>query len=675
MKDIPLAQLGEKPPPPRSRMGKRRALALALVHLFIVWRIVDWQLRGETLTPLEPSESAQTLRDGLINAGSILFALAIVSTLVFGRFFCGWLCHVVALQDLCAWGLKKIGIRPKPFRSRLMLWAPLGLALYIFLWQPLAPRLFEGQSILPPQGFQPAFVDDDFWGTFPPPAIAIPFLLVCGFATVYFLGAKGFCTYGCPYGGVFAPVDRVSPTRIVVDHDACESCGHCTAVCTSNVRVHQEVADHGMVIDPGCMKCLDCVSACPNDALGLGVRTPPVLKKTPRATRNPRGLSWGEEAVAGLTFLVVLLATFRAYGPDKLPLLFAGGVAICAMPVAVALWRALHANDVRLLRVQIKRSGAWKPGGMVCLVVAGAAGLLTAHTGWVNYNRWQGDVAYRSIDVSTRGVLTGRVAPLGGDRRLEIERGIAHYETAAHFSRGGIGLLHSDRSSARTASMLIAIGEFQAAGEQLDDLLEREGLRDELAVGRAEVHLQLGEGAAAENKLASAVAYNPAAWQSMELLVELKMRERDATGSIRLIDDALDRIDRSWKTREARGRLELLAARIAGSTGDGPGALRRIENAAQADPRSAQIAEMRAAMLLQIAGDAPAALAELERAIELEPGPAPRHLRLAEIRLSTGDQEGAAEAARAWLARVDQSAETRRVAARFLPSSDSSEAD
>src|SRR4029453_12361217 len=118
----------------------------------------------------------------------------------------------------------------------------------------------------------------DFWATFPQSAwIIVPFLLVCGFATVYFLGSKGFCTYGCPYGGFFAPLDKLATGRILVT-DACEGCGHCTAVCTSNVRVHEEVREYGMVVDPGCMKCMDCVSVCPNDALYFGFAKPAIVK-------------------------------------------------------------------------------------------------------------------------------------------------------------------------------------------------------------------------------------------------------------------------------------------------------------------------------------------------------------------------------------------------------------
>ena len=91
--------------------------------------------------------------------------------------------------------------------------------------------------------------------------------------TVYFLGQKGFCTYACPYGGFFGLADKLSPGKIRVT-DACNQCGHCTATCTSNVLVHAEVKQYGMVVDPGCMKCMDCISVCPNDALYFGFGKP-----------------------------------------------------------------------------------------------------------------------------------------------------------------------------------------------------------------------------------------------------------------------------------------------------------------------------------------------------------------------------------------------------------------
>ncbi|MGA1046072.1 MAG: 4Fe-4S binding protein, partial [Phycisphaerales bacterium] len=224
----------------KSRNAWKRAVVLGVIQVLIIAHVVQWWLMGTTVAPFEPSEAMETLKYGVVTVGFIFFALALASTAILGRWFCGWGCHVVMLQDLC-------------------------------------DLTWPGWSI--------QLTTEDFWRTFPGVAVAVPFLFICGFACVYFLGAKGYCTYGCPYGGFFAPLDEVAPGRIRVT-DACEHCGHCTAVCTSNVRVHEEVRDFGMVVDPGCMKCMDCVSVCPNDALYFGFGAPAVRKDAVRRSEG-----------------------------------------------------------------------------------------------------------------------------------------------------------------------------------------------------------------------------------------------------------------------------------------------------------------------------------------------------------------------------------------------------
>ena len=107
----------------------------------MVAHIIQWRIMGKTISPIEPSETMHTLQRGAINAGFIFFSLAILATLIFGRFVCGWGCHILALQDFCGWLLKKIGLTPKPFRSRLLVYVPLIGALYMFVW-PTAYRFF-----------------------------------------------------------------------------------------------------------------------------------------------------------------------------------------------------------------------------------------------------------------------------------------------------------------------------------------------------------------------------------------------------------------------------------------------------------------------------------------------------------------------------------------------------
>src|SRR6266536_5216586 len=99
----------------KSKTSRWRAAALIALNLFMIAHIIQWRVMGKTVSPIEPSETMHTLQRGAINAGFIFFSLAILATLIFGRFVCGWGCHILALQDLCGWFLKKIGLHPKPF--------------------------------------------------------------------------------------------------------------------------------------------------------------------------------------------------------------------------------------------------------------------------------------------------------------------------------------------------------------------------------------------------------------------------------------------------------------------------------------------------------------------------------------------------------------------------------
>src|SRR5262249_51648132 len=162
-----------------------------LVNLIMIGHLIQWYIHGMTLSPVEPSESMQTLEQGMVNTGFVFFAAALLTTVLFGRFFCGWGCHIVSLQDFCSWMMNKLGVRPRPFRSRLMLYIPLGVALYIFVWPSfkkvvLTPLMGDDGGALPHGlGSVPPvdrltkhFIIQDFWATFPPWYTAIPYFLV-----------------------------------------------------------------------------------------------------------------------------------------------------------------------------------------------------------------------------------------------------------------------------------------------------------------------------------------------------------------------------------------------------------------------------------------------------------------------------------------------------------------
>ncbi|MEE9533052.1 MAG: 4Fe-4S binding protein, partial [Acidimicrobiia bacterium] len=343
-----------------SRYGRRRAATLAAVYLLFALHITHWKVAGKTLAPLELNEVMYTLELGIVTAGFLFRAAAFVSAAIFGRFFCSWGCHILALEDLCAWMLGNVGIRPKPIRSRVLLLVPPGALFYMFIW-PQISRILKGQPlpeirILSDAGGWASFVTTDFWRNLPGPGISILTFAICGFAIVYFLGSRSFCTYACPYGVIFALADRIAPGRIITKR-VCRQAGHCTAICPSHVRVHEEISTFGMVVDSSCLKCLACVGTCPNQALGFGFTRPSLLRSFSRIGRRRlrHDFTLGEDALMALTFIATLLIFRGLY--NLVPFIMTLGLGGLFAYLAVLCLRLARHPHLGLNNFQLKRSG------------------------------------------------------------------------------------------------------------------------------------------------------------------------------------------------------------------------------------------------------------------------------------------------------------------------------
>lgn len=354
----------------------------------MIAHVIQWMIAGETISPVEPSESMETITSGAINAGFIFFAVALLATLILGRWVCGWGCHLIAYQDLTLWVLKKFKLRPKAFSTRLFWLVPLVAAIYMFVWPELV-RLWVGVH-RPHTTWH--VMTTGFWDTFPQYGIAILTVLVCGVAMIHFLGPKGFCTFACPYGAFFGLTDKLAVGRIRVTDD-CHECGHCTSVCSSNVRVAEEVKLYKMVVDPGCMKCMDCVTVCPNDALYFGLGAP-ALGRRPVEPRPKRrfDLGWGEEVLALLIFVAVFLAFRGLYG--KFPFLMSLGVAGVVTYLIMKVLHMAFKPDVLIQRTKLKVGGTIQPAGKLYAAGVFAVLVFTVHSGIWRYHDFVGGLAF-----------------------------------------------------------------------------------------------------------------------------------------------------------------------------------------------------------------------------------------------------------------------------------------
>jgi len=553
--------------------------------------IAHWKLSGTTLAPLELNEVMYTLEAGVITAGFLLMVSMALATLIFGRFFCSWACHILALEDLCSWLLRKLHIRPRALRSRVLALVPAAALFYMFIW-PQILRWREGRPppelrLLTDEDGWASFVTSDFWRNLPDPWIAGLTFLICGFAIVYFLGSRSFCLYGCPYGAVFSLADRFAPGRIKLTGN-CEQCGICTGVCTSNVRVHEEIARYGKVVDSSCMKDLDCVGSCPQEALSFGFTRPALLQSFSKIGRRglKPDLSLGEELLVAAIFLATLLVFRGLYVAG--PFLMSLGLGAILAYIGVTVSRVIQRADVRLVQYRLKKDGRITTAGHVFLATTTVCGLLFAHSAYIRYHEFRGQQAFDVVSAAQR--TTGTLP------QDELERAASHLTTAVRH-----GLFHPKERDEQLASLYLESDRPERALPHL----QRSAL---LEPDDVTVQTQLGELLANQGEMAEAVKH-------FERIVELRP---DAAG----------------------GHYNL--AVILATLGQSTRAVEEYRVALELNPDDADV-HNNLGFLLTRNGDLDTAAVHFRRAIELQPNVAHAYFNLGRIHQQRGEAQRAAE--------------------------------
>lgn len=457
-----------------SRVARWRTGCLIAIHLLILGHMIHWWVTGRSVGRFVLSDSMRTLELGEVNPGFVLFCTVILATALFGRFFCGWLCHMGALQDLCSWLLRRIGIRPRLFRSRLLGFVPLGLALYMFVWPtlqreavvPMLESVKPGflQAPQPFPGLALNLTTRHIWEGLPSAWVAVPFLLLCGFGTVYFLGARGLCRYGCPYGGFLLPVEQLAPARVVVDPTKCDQCGLCTKACTAGVRVHDQVRLFGAITDRNCIKSLDCIEACPSNALTFRATMPP----SPfRRAQTAYDLTWIEEFVCTLVFMAVFLVSRGLYG--VIPMLLAATIAVLAAFLTWKVLRMATQANVRLGAWVLLNGARATPAGIVFLAAFAALAAVWLHSAAIRGALLMAERADDQVTVSLQDALQGRTPP---EQRETAATALRWYRLASPVGAGGFGLTHSPDVPVRVAWAHIVMGRKHDAETSLRAVLQ-----------------------------------------------------------------------------------------------------------------------------------------------------------------------------------------------------------
>ncbi len=450
-------------PPPRStsrpdagtrvsRLRWQRAAVLGAVCVGMVVHVVHGGWAGTTLAPLELSESLRTVHQGVVTAGALLMVAAIAATAIYGRFFCGWGCHFLAVQDATTALLGRFGLGRERAPWRALRWAPVALVVYLYGW-PLLPVLlgevaWPGLHVQPAESAWGSFQTDDLWRSMPGVPVMVATFFVGAVALVAVAGPRAFCQTACPYGVFFAGADRLAPQRITLT-GACSGCNRCSEACWSGVDVLGELRASGAVRNSACMRDLDCVAVCPTGAITLS-RAPLQLRPArPAEVRAP----WAEEALAALLVLGGFLAFRGLYA---------------AIPVLMALPAAVLVAVVTLRALGLRGGAAVAPTGKGTLPLRLAALSLlafTAHSGLVRLHEARAQ--------------TAELAARAGDPS-DLAEAIAEWEAARD-----LGVYAPTTLRSRLADLYLRRGDRRAAVAELRAVVDAdpgdEGARRALA--------------------------------------------------------------------------------------------------------------------------------------------------------------------------------------------------
>jgi ferredoxin-type protein NapH len=188
--------------------------------------------------------------------------IPIALTVVFGRFFCGWICPATFLYELntnfAAW-LRWAGLKPgnRHFDKRLK-YAVLALGLVL--------SAVTG-SVMVAAVYPPALIGREIYygialGGFG--AGAVFFLATLLFDLL--VARRGFCRYLCPGGALYSLLGRYRLIRIRRIVETCNDCAKCNAVCEFDLDpLHDGFGQE-------CNNCTACIAVCPTDAMTFTLR-------------------------------------------------------------------------------------------------------------------------------------------------------------------------------------------------------------------------------------------------------------------------------------------------------------------------------------------------------------------------------------------------------------------
>jgi NosR/NirI family nitrous oxide reductase transcriptional regulator len=185
-----------------------------------------------------------------------LLIVLIVSTILLGRFFCGWMCIFGAYNDwvyLVGQKLFKIKYRVDKNVDKYLKYVKYIILVFIGLlvWTNII-KIPSGASVFGAYGslLNPSLLFSDY---------LIGFILLILITIGCLFIERFFCRYLCPMGAIFSIVSRGRILRISKKKSNCGNCKACSLKCSMGI----DLDSMDEVKSGECINCFNCIAICP----------------------------------------------------------------------------------------------------------------------------------------------------------------------------------------------------------------------------------------------------------------------------------------------------------------------------------------------------------------------------------------------------------------------------
>lgn len=186
------------------------------------------------------------------NSNFYMLIIVLISTILLGRYFCGWMCSFGAISE---WFYKifhmafkfELKIPPKVDKILRFTKYVLLVLMLAFIW-PLGINL---ASINPWDSFANLI-------SFSLNVALVGTIILLIITVLNILFERFFCRFLCPLGAVFGILSKLNILSIRKKNSKCNFCTSCPNKCQMDIKTY-----NAKLNSSECIKCFECIEGCP----------------------------------------------------------------------------------------------------------------------------------------------------------------------------------------------------------------------------------------------------------------------------------------------------------------------------------------------------------------------------------------------------------------------------